>query len=160
MGDSSPQTPLRSIPDRDLLTAEAAFRALVDRSPVGALVCLGGRVHYLNPRLAEILGLPPTEIVGMAPGDLVIPEDRAMVAERFARIERDNHEAEFQARAQKKSGRRIFLEIHLMKTELDDRPAVVGTVLDVTERSLTVEHLNEQLEFISAITSNLGEGIS
>lgn len=159
MGDSSPQTPLRSIPDRDLLTAEAAFRALVDRSPVGALVSLGGRIHYINPRLAEILGLPPAEILGKAPGDLVIPEDRAMVTERFARIERDNHETEFQTRAQKKSGRRIFLELHLMKTDLDDRPAVVGTVLDVTERSLTVEHLNEQLEFISAITSNLGEGI-
>lgn len=137
----------------------AAFRALVEHSPIGAFACVEGRFCYTNERLSQILGLPSTSLLDSTFADLIVAEDRAMVQEHFTRLTRDRDETQFQARAQKKSGLRVFLEVFAMRTEMDGRPTVVGTVLDVSERTLSVEHLNEQLEFISAITSNLGEGI-
>lgn len=145
-------------PQAPLLNAQA-FRVLVEQSPIGAFTLVDGRITYANDRLAQILGIPSTTLLNSSLPDLVMPEDRQLVNEHLGRLHREQDETQFLARAQKKSGLRVFLEVYAARTEMDGHSAVVGTVLDVSDRELSVEHLNEQLEFVSAITSNLGEGL-
>lgn len=159
MGGSSTRRPLKKVSDRPQTPAEVAFRDLVEHSSVGAFIYRERRFQYVNARLAEILGLPPTEIVDRSLPELLLPEERPAVEAQLKRLEGEQDEATFQTRAQKRSGFQVHLEIHATRAVLDGRDVVLGTVLDVSDRVLTFQHLNEQLEFISAITSSLGEGV-
>jgi PAS domain S-box-containing protein len=159
MAHSQPQRRLKKIARRPTAPAEAAFRDLVEHSSVGAFIYGDNRFQYVNARLGEILGLPPKTIVQRSLPDLVLPEERQAIETRLRALARPQEQTTFQTRAQKESGFQVHLEVHATRAVLDGREVLLGTVLDVSDRVLTFQHLNEQLEFISAITSGLGEGI-
>ena len=56
--------------------AVCALRALVEHSRDGALILAGdGVVRYANRRAAELLGLPPDELIGTAIQRRLAPDD-------------------------------------------------------------------------------------
>jgi PAS domain S-box-containing protein len=129
-------------PDSDRLRAEAAlrenqerFRVLVEKSLVGTYVFQAGKFVYVNPRFAEIAGYPQEELIGATVLDLVVPEDRAMVAENIQkRIRGEVDTIQYTLRGIRKDGVLIDLEVLGSKTELNGEPAIIGTLLDITER--------------------------
>jgi diguanylate cyclase (GGDEF)-like protein/PAS domain S-box-containing protein len=119
-----------------LLTAEAKFRGLVEQSLVGIYVIQDGRYQYVNPKLAEIFGYTPEEMLGLeSVMDLVAAEDRPIVQDNIRRrVEGEIETVRYSFRALRKDGERIDLEVHGAGTEFQGRPAVIGTLLDITDR--------------------------
>ncbi|MDI6828971.1 MAG: PAS domain S-box protein, partial [Armatimonadota bacterium] len=69
-----------------LLEAESKYRSLVEESLVGVYIIQDGKFVYVNPRLAEIFGYKPEEIVGTKTVmDLTAPESRELVARNISR---------------------------------------------------------------------------
>ncbi|HEV3049912.1 MAG TPA: GAF domain-containing protein, partial [Longimicrobium sp.] len=128
-----------------LRATEQLFRALVEQSLVGIYVMQDGIFRYVNPRFREAFGLPadwlkqPRSIL-----ELILPEDRAMVAENVRRrIEGEVDDIHYSLRGRRTDGSIIHLEVHGSRTVLDGRPAVIGVGIDVTER-LRAERDREQ----------------
>ena len=122
--------------EETLLAAETLFRALVEQSLAGIYVVEGERFSYVNPRFAEIFGRSREEIsAGGRVLDLVAPEDRATVAARLLRLLR-GEEGAFRStfRGVRADGAAVQVEVHGTPAEVDGRPAVIGLLLDVTER--------------------------
>ena len=63
--------------------AEPEFRQLVERSPVGTYVIQDERYRYANPKLGEILGYSPGELVGAEVAPFVVEADRPAVLARI-----------------------------------------------------------------------------
>jgi len=131
-----------------LRQSEARFRSLAEHSLVGIYILRDGRFIYVNPKLAEIFGFAgPEEIVfGKNTVDLVAPESRASV------IESDRKLLEGRARrvhsafkGLRKDGTTIDVETYGSAVEIDGKPAVIGTLLDITEK-LRLEHRQRALE--------------
>lgn len=116
--------------------SDARFRALVEQSISGIYVIQDGRFAYANPRMATVFGYDsPAEIVGLAVDALVAPEDRGTVAENIAeRLAGTVKSAAYSFRGLRKDGGVIDIGVHGSIASYDRRPAIIGTLQDITEK--------------------------
>ena len=73
--------------EQALAESEDKFRSLVETSAdVIWEMDLKGRYTYISPRVRDLLGYLPNEVIGRSPIDFVIDDDKEQLANRFARI--------------------------------------------------------------------------
>ena len=91
-------------------------------------------LRYANPRLAEIFGYSAEEIVETLPvSALVHPDDRELVARNLRRrLEGEAEALRYRFRGLRRDGAVIQVEVYGVRTAYRGRPAVLGTLLDVT----------------------------
>jgi diguanylate cyclase (GGDEF)-like protein/PAS domain S-box-containing protein len=132
---------LRDVSARRMVAEASApiapeFRRLVEQSVVGMYVLQDGRYRYANPRLAATLGYTQAEILAFdSVASLVALDDHALVLSRVRQTLEGNEDGvPYTFHAIHKSGRPVEVEVLEAAIELDGRPAIVGTLTDVTER--------------------------
>ena len=123
------------------------FRALVEESLTGVYLIQGERLVYCNPRLAEIFGYSRQEMLRLGSVlDLVDPLDRDLVSDNLRqRLAGEIDSVEYIIRGVRKDGRGIFVESRSVRTTMEEKPAVMGSMVDITER----KHLEEALRSLS-----------
>jgi len=121
----------------DALSAtEARFQCLVEQSLVGIFMLQDELFTYVNPKFGEIFGYRPEELIGRKRlHDLVGEDDRLRVTSQFLRPLREHSDSLhcfLHGRRSDASG--IDLEVHGTRIELKGSAAVIGTLLDISER--------------------------
>ena len=120
-----------------LRQSETRFRSLVEQSLVGIYILRDSRFIYVNPKLAGIFGYSgPEEIVfGRTVVELIAPENRALFTEKeHALLAGGEQSSHYTFKGLRKDGTVIDVEAFGSRTEIDGRPAVIGTLLDITEK--------------------------
>ncbi len=119
-----------------LRAAEARFRGLVEQSLAGIFVIQEGLLTYVNPRFAEIFGRDEAELgAGFPVLELIHPDDRVLIAHMMERrAAGEPPGARYTFRGLHGSGGVVHLEARGTRTEMDGRPAVLGVLLDVSDR--------------------------
>lgn len=119
------------------------LRALLEQTLAGIYLIRDDRFLYVNRRLAETFGCTPEEMVEeWTVSEVVVPEDRERVLERLREREGGNAvEARYRFAIRRKDGERRRVEVHGKAVIWEGEPAVLGVLLDVTER----EQLEHQL---------------
>jgi diguanylate cyclase (GGDEF)-like protein/PAS domain S-box-containing protein len=114
------------------------YQALVEQALVGVYVVQDGRLIYANPRLAELFGYTPAELLALPSVlGLVDAGDRTAVETRLReRIEGGSPTSTHVMQGLRRDGSVVELEVYSTRTEHDGRPAVTGTMIDATERRL------------------------
>ncbi|MEW6510762.1 MAG: PAS domain S-box protein [Bacteroidota bacterium] len=115
---------------------EATFSRLVESSLVGVYILQDGMFRYVNPRITEMIGYTREELVDRIPVEsLIMEEDRPVVAENLRRrLEGEPPGIWYSLRARRKDGAVIDIEASGAPTLYQGEPAIIGTLLDVTER--------------------------
>lgn len=134
-----------------LLESEEKFRILVEESLVGVYIIAGDRLLHVNPRFAEMLGYTQGEIVNtLRVEDLVAPESRSLVAANIGRrISGETKSLHYSFRGKKKDGSMVELEAAGTRTVFQGQPAIIGTIVDVTERQKSELERAQKLEELS-----------
>ena len=134
------------LPPADLLPLDM-FRSLVEESLTGVYLIQGERMTYCNPRLAEIFGYSREEILALPSVlELIDPIDRDLVGEKLRLRQSGALESvEYTVGGVRKDGRGIYVDARGVRTTCDGAPAVMGSMVDVTER----KHLEEALRSLS-----------
>ncbi len=119
-----------------LLESEDKFRKIAEKSLVGIYLIQKEIFKYVNPRLAEIFGYSVDELVDKkGPGDLTHPEDVNTVNNNITkRIAGEQVSIYYEFRGYTKEKKTIYVEVYGSRTTYLGKPAVVGTLLDITER--------------------------
>ncbi|MBI5695674.1 MAG: PAS domain S-box protein [Nitrospirae bacterium] len=132
-----------------LRESESRFRSLVERNHVGVYILVDGCISYANPRLAEIFACTQEELIGTNVLQLIHPEDQQKAVERMQAMIAGGSPGEDEGlRTFTKDGRMIY--IHVMGTPhfYEGKPAIFGTLMDVTARTRaeeTREQMRDQL---------------
>jgi PAS domain S-box-containing protein len=144
-----------------LKESESKFRDLAERSLVGVYLIQDGKFRYVNPKLAEIFGYTVEELTDrMGPEDLVPPEDWQVVKENIRkRISGEVKSIRYDFKGLRKDGEVIYVEAYGTRTVYQGRPAVIGTLLDITERKLAEEELRGAKQMLEKIAQGIGEGV-
>lgn len=123
------------------------YSSLVEHSLVGVYLIQDGVFKFVNPRLAEIFGYEREELIGKSNLELTVPRYRKIVTENFRkRLDGEKQSIHYQFKGLKKSGEKFDVEVYGSRTLFLGKPAIHGTLLDITERKRAEQALKESEE--------------
>jgi len=130
-----------------LKQSEAKFRRLTERAVVGVYLIQDNKFAYANPKFANIFGYQVDEVVyKLGPADLVYSEDWPLVESNLRkRISGAVESINFRFRGIKKNGEIIHVEVYGSRTDYESRPAVIGSLMDITDRIRSKHDLGREL---------------
>lgn len=138
--------------------SEARYRMVTESSLAGVYVVQDRCLVYVNPTMAQTFGYQPEEIMAgaVAPSDLIHPEDLPLVQENIRRrLSGELEAAHYTFRGLHRDGSVIYCESFGRAVEYQGRPAIVGTLLDITERQRVAESLQTQ----TRVLESMAEGV-
>ncbi len=137
----------RKLAEKALRKSEERYRSVVEGSIQGIGVFQDGIIQLVNRAAAQILGYnEPKELIGKDIYEtLVEPEERLQLKER-ARILLSGAEISVHPgwRGIRRDGTRIWVQSTASLITWQDRPAMLGFFVDVTERIEAEESLNRE----------------
>lgn len=150
---------MTSAPELDPLTedlireADTLFLGLFHNALVGVYIIQDERFRYVNPRLAELFGYTQQELCGgMGPLDLTAPEFRPLARQEIGRrIEDRARSSRYVFDGLRKDGSCIRVEVFGSRIEFEGRPAIIGMMIDNTDRYKAELEVKEQLYFIAQL---------
>jgi PAS domain S-box-containing protein len=137
-----------------LQESAARYRAVTEGSLAGVYVIQDGGFAYVNPTMAQTFGYQPEEFMagGVVPQDLIHPEDLPLVQGNIRRrLSGELDAAHYTFRGLHRDGTVIHCESYGRAVEYQGRPAIVGTLLNITERHKTEEALQKSRTHYQAL---------
>lgn len=148
-----------------LRDSEEKYRQLVENANEGIFVAQDWQIKFPNPKIAEILEYPREELDGKPFADLLHPDDRAMVAERYRRrLKGEVVDEVYRIRAICKSGEVKWAEIKPVRIEWEGRPATLSFLSDITARVMAEKerkdlegqlHESHKMEALGALAGGI-----
>ena len=127
---------------REAEEAEGRFRSLVEGSPMGVYVVQNGRITYANAEMARMFGRADGQLAGVSVEDIVVPEERLRVRVQVrAALTGVGQFAGLQFQALRADGSQFRAEMFGSRTRREGRMAIVGMLMDVTERERDARRL-------------------
>jgi PAS domain S-box-containing protein len=150
----------RKARERALREAKERYQLLVEQNLVGLYIARGTELVYHNEPFAELFGHPAESnaLAGESLLSLVESADRDRLAEDLETVEADTT-ASFRRPyvGATRDGGTVDVELIARGIELDGRPAVIGTVVDVNEDEeefWQLRHERDRLDEFTSIVSH------
>ena len=119
-----------------LLQTQETFQTIIENSLTGMYIVQSGQFHFVNSRMAEILGFDqPNDLIGKNFWEVVHPDDREMVGDRERLRETTQVDPnQYIFRGMKTDGTLVWLEISGTPASYRGEPANIGNIIDTTHR--------------------------
>ena len=152
----------RKVAEDALRRHDERFRALVQHtSDVISILDREGRIVYHSPAAFTMLGWQGDELIGSNASELVHPEDRERVMERFLHGLTDQRNEPVEFRLRGRDG--TWHDVESIGNNLLDDPAIRGVVLttrDITERKRAEAAVRESEQRFRALVQNTSDIIT
>jgi PAS domain S-box-containing protein len=143
-----------------LQQSETKFRSLIEQSLVGVYIIQDGVVAYVNPRMAEIFGYTADEMAMLPIQAIIYDEDWPLVNEQIQRrLSGEVTVVHYSFRGCRKNGSVVFVEVLGSRTDFEGRPAVLGTLLDVTERKQAEQELFNSRQMLRTVLDTIPQRV-
>ncbi len=140
---------------RELLASDAKFRTLAEYSHVGLAVFQAGRYVFLNRAFATLHGYEPGELLDLQSSELVDARDLQLVQDlRTSLTEGPITKSRIEYRGIRKNGNRIWLETDGAPVSWEGMPAVLHSIIDISERKASESALLETQSIITSLLEN------
>ncbi len=116
--------------------ANDLFHGVVEQNMVGIYIIREGCFRYVNPAFATLFGYgSPAEVAGLKVEALIAPDDRELVLTNLRRrLVGEITEVRYTFRGLRRDGTLMEVEVHGRSVSYEGAPAVIGVLLDITER--------------------------
>ncbi|MBZ5638506.1 MAG: PAS domain-containing protein, partial [Acidobacteriia bacterium] len=148
--------------EEELRGSEARYRALVEGIPEAVVVLRGGKIAFLNPVMAAMLGGRPESLVGARLRDLVATRDVMVLEEHLSRLERcrPGERQDLHVTLVPADGRGgPDVKLSLATAIVDGEPAVVGAASDETVARRLGAELRENESRLDAVLEATTDGV-
>ena len=150
----------RKIAEETLRESENKFKNLVEESSVGVYLIQDGVFRYVNAKFAEVHGYDESEMVDrVTVAETMFPEDEASLEEKTRWALGLDQCRTRQFRIVTKTGQIRHVECYATRTMYQGRHAVIGTLLDITDRKADEEALRWKTTFLEALVKSNHDGI-
>ena len=136
--------------------SEKRFQALVEKSVVGVYILQNDKFIYVNPHMSEESGYTDEELTTMPLEKFVYRDDMTTVYRNIrARIKGEVDEVRYDVRAVRKDGGIIWVEMFGTVMEYHGAPAIIGTMVNITEQKRSQELIRKSQAELSAFFDNV-----
>ena len=147
----------KAVEDR-LRETKDRYQVLVESSLVGAFVIRSAIILYTNEKFEELSGFSKSELLNSQFFNLIAPEDRSMISSRESRREMGEDVPDhYEVRFLNKEGGRWWGEVRSRRIQLEEKTAILGNVVDITQRKrLEMQLLESQkMESIGTLAGGI-----
>jgi PAS domain S-box-containing protein len=117
-----------------LVQSEEKFRSLVEQSLVGVYIMQEERFVYVNPGFEKVMGYSIDELKEASFDQWIYEEDVEKIKENYlSRISGEKPTDQYTFRAIRRDGALLYIEAIVSKIIFGNRPAVIGTIVDITD---------------------------
>lgn len=139
---------------KSLRETQYLYQAVVDNSLTGVYFIEEGRFQLVNQRMADLFGYTQQELLGRNPLELALAEDRHLLLERMsAQIPH----VIYNFRGVKKNGEVLWLECLDSEIKVRGKKAILGNLMDITERMKIEETRNHLFEALTLLAVGMVE---
>jgi PAS domain S-box-containing protein len=157
----------RNRAEEALRASETKFRLLAESMPAAVIMLRGQELVYANPFTTTLTGYGPNEIRATPFWELVHPDHREIVRHRAeARLSGEDVPDRYQMKVLTKSGGAKWVDLAAVLSEYEGGPAILATVLDITEqkraemeRDNLLAQIERQAERVEHIIRTVPEGV-
>jgi len=164
-GRPAVQTVVVDVTDRHrseeaLREVEQRFQALAESTSAGIFIYQGEKTVYVNPAASKLTGYAEEELLAMPFWEVVHPDQRETVRTR-GRSRQEGKEVlpRYEVKILMKGGETRWLDFSARTVEHEGKPAVLGTVFDITERNRAERALRESEEKYRSTLEAMPDGI-
>ena len=137
--------------EEELRRSEEKYRALIENANDLIVIAQDGAIRYANPKAELVFGWRTEELAELPFTEIVAPDDRQLVVERYYRRQMGEHVPErYNFRAVTREGRTLWVEINSVLMGWEGRPATLCFLRDVTEQIEAAANLSTAREAAEA----------
>lgn len=137
---------------QQLQESEERYRRLLGRIQDGVVIIQDGRLVYANEVFARMVGDPEASFLGGEFLELLLPEDRPGIAERYrAWEESQGVSGSLEAHVRTRSGETLLVIVRAGGVELQGKRSVIATVRDITLQRRMEREIREHAGRLAAL---------
>jgi two-component system aerobic respiration control sensor histidine kinase ArcB len=125
---------------------EETLKIFRTNMPIGLFIIQDGRFKFVNDNLRTLLADSSDEIIESYSLKLIYPDDRERVRESAIKILRGESDVPYKYRIIDKDGQIRWLLESVASIKYQGRRAILGHAMDITERELAQERIEESYE--------------
>jgi len=142
----------------DITEPNQEYKTLTENSLTGIFIHQDKRFVFVNDRFAEMHGYKPEELLGKDHLLLTHPDEREKSSEIASkRLIGETVPERYEVRRITKNGDIIWCEMMATRIQYRGRPAIMGNIIDITERKKAEQALKERERELGIKTDNLEE---
>lgn len=126
-----------------LIASENRFHSLADNSLVGTFIIKNNVYSYVNKEFGNIFGYSIDEMIGKDQFEIFVEEDRAILQQYFAESVENEKSHSCEIRGIHKNNNIINIEFFGTRKIINDQEAILGALLNITERKKSENRLME-----------------
>jgi PAS domain S-box-containing protein len=135
-----------------LRESEEKFRVLAENTAAGIVIYRNNRILYTNPAMSTMTGFSPEEFAGMTVLDTVHPGVREEARQWSRNIAKGQWvTTKVETKPLTKDGVDCWADATVGRVVIDDQPALMATLIDVTARKTGENALRQKAEDIEKL---------
>lgn len=144
-----------------LLQSDINYRNFVESSLFGVFIEQEGRLVYVNQQAESIFGVKPGQMLGKPLAAYIAVSDQDRLKEQFLSISDVKHTTRLSVTAIGARQSELYLEMQASGAFYEGRPAISGTLLDVTESKLSEQRMiqSEKLSVVGQLAAGVAHEI-
>ncbi len=148
----------RKAADRIIRESERMFRIISEKSSIASYIIQDNLFRYVNPAFEKLTGYSSSEIIGKLNPFQVILEDEGRLKKGIENLLSGKaSKIKYDAKAMRKDGKVVFLEIQADVTRFKGRVAIVGTAVDITDKIGRERRLRQKIYDVEKMAQEFSE---
>ena len=147
------------IAEESLRESEKKFRTLAECSPLDIMVVQSERIVYTNFEKALVTGYSREELLSMKFLDIVHPEYREKVTEKYNNIISGKQVSPFECKLLDKNGKEKWVLLSGSLIKWSGEPSILVIILDITDRKRAEEEALKAKKQLENILHAVADGI-
>ena len=151
----------RKLAEKVLQESEEKYKTLTENSLTGIFIHQNGRFVFVNDKFAKMHGYKPEELLRKTHLLLVHPDERKTLKEyALKRLKGKPVPQQYEVQRITKDGKTMWCEMMATLIRYRGNSAIMGNVIDITERKLAesaIKKSEEQLRNLTAYLQKVGE---
>lgn len=134
-----------------VVESEQKYKSLVENALVGIYIITESRILYANPYLLGMIGYTADEIEEISLKDVIAPRSWSTVSDRVQRrLSGRSKVEEYEVQLIHKDGHAIDARVRGVKCSYAGQPAVLGTLVNITNRLRAEADLRDYRRIVQA----------